>query len=175
MPYIGAIVRGRTKPAKATWIIWASLDTISLVAMLFANAVNGQILGAVTGAWVVAILSVRFGQSGWTNLDKFCLAGAAVGVVLWALFNDPLYGLAASLSVVFLGSFPTFVNAWKSPESENKLAWILFWVSCVFAVAAVPVWDMANAAQPAVFFAIETIMLAILYIRLPAPKSNPTW
>lgn len=50
LPYILAIVRGETKPAKASWIIWATLDTITLVGMFSKGALNGQILGAVTGA-----------------------------------------------------------------------------------------------------------------------------
>lgn len=50
VPYIRAIVRGQTKPAKASWIIWATLDTITIAGMYAKDAVNGQILGAVLGA-----------------------------------------------------------------------------------------------------------------------------
>lgn len=65
VPYIIAIVRGETKPAKASWVIWASLDTITLLGMYAENAVNGQIVGAMLGAWVVVVLAIKFG-----NLDQ---------------------------------------------------------------------------------------------------------
>ena len=76
VPYIRAILRKETKPAKASWFIWASLDTITLAAMFFKDTVNGQILGAVLGAWVVAVLALKYGTPGWTKLDKFCLGSA---------------------------------------------------------------------------------------------------
>jgi hypothetical protein len=33
VPYIRAILRKETKPSKASWIIWASMDTILLIGM----------------------------------------------------------------------------------------------------------------------------------------------
>ena len=165
VPYIRAILRKETKPAKASWLIWASLDTITLAGMFFKDTVNGQILGAVLGAWVVAVLALKYGTPGWTKLDKSCLGGAVLGIVLWQVFNDPIFGIVTSVSVVFLGSIPTFTSAWKDPSRENKLAWIIFWVSCVCAVIAIPHWTLADATQPITFFAIETIMMYILFVR----------
>lgn len=165
IPYILTIWRGDTKPAKASWIIWASLDTITLTGMFFAGSINGQILGAVIGAWIVVVLALLYGTSGWTKLDKFCLAGALLGIILWLLFDNPVLGIITSLSVVFIGSFPTFVSAWHNPAQENRLAWTIFWLSCVCAVIAIPAWTLADAAQPIVFFIIESVMMYILYFR----------
>ncbi len=165
VPYIYAIMRKGTKPAKASWIIWASLDSITITGMYFEDAVNGQITGAVVGAWVVVILALKHGTPGWTRLDKFCLIGAVLGIVLWQVFSNPVLGIMISLSVVFSGSIPTFVSAWKDPSREDKLAWTIFWISCVCAVIAIPQWTLADAAQPITFFVIETIMMFILYIR----------
>jgi hypothetical protein len=165
IPYIYAVLRRGAKPAKASWLIWASLDTVTLAGMFFKDAVNSQILGAVLGAWVVAVLALRYGTPGWTKLDKFCLGGAVLGILLWQVFSDPIFGIVTSLSMVFLGSIPTFTSAWKDPSRENKLAWVMFWVSCVFAITVIPHWTLADAAQPITFFAVESIMMFILFIR----------
>lgn len=165
IPYIRAILRGETKPSKATWIIWATLDTITLAGMIVNHVVSGQIVGAILGAWFVVALALRYGKPGWTLLDKLCLGGAALAIFLWWLFNSPTVGMATSLSVVFLGSIPTFVNAWNKPWEENKLAWCLYWISCVFAVIAAPSWSVDDAAQPITFFTIESIMMFLLFVR----------
>lgn len=165
IPYIRAILRKETKPAKASWIIWASLNIIICAGMWAEHTVNGQILGAVIGALVVMALALRYGNPGWTKLDKLCLGGAVLGIALWQIFESPVLGMVTSLIVTFIGSIPTFVSAWTDPSRENKLTWTLFWVSGVCAIIAIPYWTLADAAQPIVYFAIDTIITGIVYIR----------
>ena len=165
VPYIRAILKKVATPMKSTWLIWATLDSITFAGMWAEDTVNGQITGAILGAWTVTILAFKYGESGWTLLDKLCLAGAALGIVLWQMFDNPTLGIVTSLSVVFLGSIPTFVSAWKDPARENRLAWWIYWASCVSALLAVPKWTWQDATQPVTFFAIESIMVFILTYR----------
>ncbi|MDB4978846.1 MAG: hypothetical protein JWM56_1032 [Candidatus Peribacteria bacterium] len=165
LPYIRGILRGETKSSKASWIIWASLDTISLCGMYAKGTLNGQIIGAVLGAWVVVALALRYGVSGWTKLDVICLIGAVLGIFLWWLSNEPTVGILTSAIVVVLGSFPTFVTAWRNPLHENKVAWTIMFISCICALIAVPQWTLADAAQPVAFTIVETTMIFLLWIR----------
>lgn len=165
VPYIRAILRKETKPAKASWIIWASLDYIVLAGMFAEHAVNGQILGATIGASVVTGLTLKYGGPGWTRLDKLCLGGAVLSISLWGVFHNPLFGVVTACVVEFLGSVPTYVAEWKNPGHENKLAWTLFWASCVPAVIAIPHWTVANVAQPFTFLVTESTMMFILFVR----------
>lgn len=165
VPYIRAILRKETRPAKASWIIWASLDYIVFAGMVVAHTVNGQICGAVIGASIVIGLAMKYGAPGWTKTDKFSLGGAVLGIMLWLVFSSPVLGIVITCTVGFLGSIPTFTSAWKDPGCEDKLAWTIFWISCVCAVIAIPHWTLADAAQPVTFFAIETVMMYILYVK----------
>ncbi|MDR3736197.1 MAG: hypothetical protein P4L10_11750 [Acidobacteriaceae bacterium] len=163
IPYIRSILRGETVPAKATWIIWAAIDTITLAGMVITHALNGQIIGAVLGVWIVAILALRRGASGWSQLDIACIAGAAIGLCL--MFFSPTYGLLTSLAVLFIGSIPTFVHGYREPEKENKAAWMIYFLSCLFALPAITKWDVQHAAQPLIFFATESVMVYMTWIR----------
>lgn len=167
IPYIRAILRKETKPAKASWMIWAILDTIILSGMLAKQAVNGQIVGSVIGTWVVVFLALKYGTPGWKTLDKICLTGAVVGILLWGIFRNPLLGIIISLGVNTIGSIPTFVSAWRDPNREDKLAWTIFWLSSVCATIAIPEWILAHVAQPATFFTLQTIMMYTLYFHKP--------
>ncbi|OGF31525.1 hypothetical protein A2533_00730 [Candidatus Falkowbacteria bacterium RIFOXYD2_FULL_35_9] len=165
VPYVIAILRKETKPEKATWIIWATLDSLTLAGMYYEETVNGQIVGAVLGVWIVVFFAMKYGTPGWTLLDKACLMGAVIGIALWQIFSDPLFGIMTSLVVVSLGSIPTFVSAWEDPSKENKLAWVIFWVSSVLAVITIPHWTLEDAAQPITFCVVESIMMYILFSR----------
>lgn len=165
VPYARAILRKETRPAKASWIIWAILDTIAFAGMYAKQAVNGQILGAVIGIWVIVALALKYGTPGWTKLDKVCFGGAILGITFWQVFDSPVVGIMISCGLLFLGSIPTFASAWKNPSHENKLAWTIFWLSCVVAVIAIPQWTLADATQPIMFLIIESTMMYILFIR----------
>jgi hypothetical protein len=165
IPYIRAILRSGAKPSKATWLIWATLDSITLAGMYSEHSVNGQIIGAVIGAWVVAALALKKGTPGWTKLDKFCLTGAVVGIAIWAAFKSPMLAIVTILSVVVIASIPTFKSAWEDPTRENRFAWTIYWISCVCALIGVSEWDLKHATQPVAFMVIETTMMFILIVR----------
>ncbi|MFA6050511.1 MAG: hypothetical protein WC761_04930 [Candidatus Paceibacterota bacterium] len=154
----------KVEPAKVSWIIWAVLDTLTLIGMWIKHAVNGQIIAAAFGAWVIVILAVKYGASKWTKLDKVCLCGAFTSIAL--MYVNPVFALVASLSATFVGAIPTFQSAWNNPAKEDKLAWTIFWVSCLIALCAVPQWTMADAGQPITFTLIETIIVLLLYIKV---------
>jgi hypothetical protein len=163
-PYLYGIIQSETVPSKVSWIIWVTLDTITLAGMYVEGTANYQCLAAVIGSWIVVIFALRYGISDWTKIDVSCLIGAIFGIALWKIFANPLIGIVMSLSIVLLGSIPTFISAWIDPCRENKLAWTIFWISCICAVMAIPHWTLAAAAQPITFFVVQTIMMYILYI-----------
>ena len=167
VPYGIAIIKKQTRPEKATWVIWLAVDTLTLIGMLMAGTLNGQIVGVVLGASIILILALIYGEKGWKKFDIFCLAGAAIGMVLSLIFKNPLLAIIASSTACTIGSFPTFKSAWQDPSREDKLAWTIFWVSCVCAVLAIPHLTAADMIQPLDFFVIESAMMLILLFRKP--------
>ncbi|MGH9357514.1 MAG: hypothetical protein ACRD10_15430 [Terriglobia bacterium] len=165
IPYIRSTVRGEAQPSKAGWTIWAILDVVTFAGMLIKHAMIGQMAAVLLCAATMAVLTWKYGKPGWSRVDKVCLAGAGLGIVLWTIFSDPVLGIVTSLVVIFLGGIPTFVSAWGDPSKEDRTAWTILWVSCIVAVAAIPAFTLAEAAQPITFLVIESIMIFILYTR----------
>jgi len=165
IPYIRATVRKEAQPSKASWLIWAILDIVTFAGMLAKHAMNGQMAAAVLCASTMAALTLKYGKPGWSRLDKACLGGAVLGIVLWTIFNNPVLGIVTSLIVLFLGGIPTFVSAWHDPSKEDRTTWTILWFSCVVAVIAIPAFTLADAAQPVTFLMIENVMVFILYAR----------
>lgn len=165
IPYVSSILRKETMPARATWLIWAFLDIITLAGMYAAGAINGQIIASFVGASTVGLLSLKYGKPGWSNIDKISIGGSVVGIILWVVFKNPTFGIVISLVVILWGSIPTFASALEDPNRENKTAWIIFFISCLFAIIAIPKWTLEDAAQPVTFLIIEMIMLYIIFRR----------
>ena len=162
----GAI--GKTVPEKASWTVWAIIDTILFFGMLARNSVNGQIIAASIGIWATVIFAMKFGRPGWKPRDKWCLSISLFGLILWQLFSNPEIGILVGLAAGCIAAWPTFEEAWKHPGSEpflSKLGWITFAVGSVVALFAVPKWDIANAAIPIVFALIDIPATLIICLR----------
>lgn len=172
IPYFIAIVRGETKPSKASWVVWATLDSITFIGMLLKGSLNYMIGAAVLCAVTTVFFSFKYGTPGWTRLEKISMLGAGIGFVV--LLINPVLSITISLILLFVGAFPTFAHAWKDPSEEDKVAWTLFWFSCIFGLLGTTIWDVAHAGQPIAFFAIDSVMMYIVYIRALSVKKVRT-
>ncbi len=165
VPYARGILKRETRPAKASWIVWSFVNAVTMASMYDKGVVNGQIIGSVIGCITITFFAFQYGVPGWTRLDKFCLGGAATGVIFWQMSGDALYGMIIALAVATIGSIPTFVSAWEDHRRENKLAWVLVWISNLCVFGAIQNWSFAAALQPVVFFINQSILMYILFVR----------
>lgn len=163
LPYIVATFRKKTKPNIATWAIWASLDTLILFGMIETETVNGQLVVSVIGAWAVTILAIIYGTTEWTWVETVCSIGCVVGAIAWKMMADPLVAIVTGTSLLVVGAIPTFIHGWKKPEEEDRWAWLLFFLACVFALLSVETWTIASGLQPISFTVIETVMLLMVW------------
>ncbi|MFZ2523200.1 MAG: hypothetical protein WAW92_02325 [Minisyncoccia bacterium] len=165
LPYVWAIVNHQTVPSPVSWAIWASVDTLVLVAMKQEKAPIGQITGAVAGAWIVTILAIIFGKPTMGSIEWVSVVGAIAGIVLWKKTGNAVTAIVCSQLAVFIGAIPTFANGYANPSQENPIAWTIWFVSCICALFAVKKWNLAEALQPVTFTVIETVMVFLVVIR----------
>lgn len=163
--YIHSASKRFTMPMKSTWMILASLDTILAFEMYSKEVLNWHVIGAVFGSWTVAAFSFRNGPKGWDTTDKLCLTGAFLSLAVWIFTGDPMIGMMTTGVVMLFGAIPTAMSSWRTPEKEDKIAWIIGTVSCFFALAAVPDWKSAHVIQPVLYTLLEGSMALILLIR----------
>ncbi len=165
LPYIWAIIHHQTVPSPVSWAIWASVDTLALIAMRKEKATSGQLTGTVAGAWIIAVLALIFGKPSMGFIEWITIAIAAQGIVLWQMKGDALLGLICAQIATLVGGVPTIIDGYRNPAQEDPFAWSVWFLSCIFALFAIKKWNLANALQPLVFIAIETAMVALVVIR----------
>jgi hypothetical protein len=132
-PYILSILRKETRPSRSTWIIW-TVASLVLLSSYFSVGARGTIwlpLAYAIGTIIVMLLSLRFGEGGWSKFDKICFTSSFLSLMLWWIFDSPLLALLLNLSIDVIGSFPTMKKVKRDPKSENKLGWTLFFVGVV--------------------------------------------
>ena len=160
MPYTLAILKGKTKPARATWFIWI---VVTLMLLVSYYKVGGGYAIWVSVAYLVttiitAILSIKYGLGGWTRLDKICIAGCAASLGLWFVSGSAEVALFATLAVDVAGAIPTIASARKNPEHENSSAWLIAVCANTFNLFAVPSWDLVHVAYPIYLFLMVSVI-----------------
>lgn len=139
VPYIKDILQDRAKPRVISWAIW----TLLLGLMAVVSWQEGQISSAVLATastlacLTVSLLAVRYASMNFTYLERWSLFGAAVGIALWLLFDNPMLMLAAAITVDAIAYLPTFVNGWYNPYHESM---------SMFATSAIGSWLVLLAA-----------------------------
>jgi hypothetical protein len=165
LPYIWAIIHHQTVPSPVSWGIWASVDTLSLLAMKKEKATSGQLTGAVAGAWIITILAIIFGKPTMGSIEWISIIIAAIGILLWRTTGHALLALICAQIATLAGGIPTIVDGYLRPAQEDPIAWSIWFLSCIFALFAIKKWNLANALQPLVFTTIETAMVILVVIR----------
>jgi hypothetical protein len=165
LPYIWAIIHHQTVPSPVSWAIWASVDTLALIAMKKEKATSGMLTGAVAGAWVITLLAIIFGKPTVEMTEWISIAIAAIGILLWRTTGNAILVIVCAQVATLAGGIPTIAHGYSHPAQEDPIAWSIWWLGCIVGLFAIEKWNLANALQPLVFTTIETSMVILVVIR----------
>lgn len=149
-PYILDTVHGKTKPERATWLIYSILNIVAFVSQI--NLGGGWslvFLGLDTlGSMIVLGLSLRFGVGGWTVLDRAALAIALVGVIVAVFVHQPVVAILGVILADISGTVLTIRKTFLAPASETTISWLLSGTSAVTGILSVGKFDIALLLYP---------------------------
>ncbi|OGT55391.1 MAG: hypothetical protein A3F14_01780 [Gammaproteobacteria bacterium RIFCSPHIGHO2_12_FULL_43_28] len=163
IPYIISILRGKTRPNRATWLIWTVIGGL----LAFSYIAEGDFhtiwlpLGYFLGPFITVLLSIRYGYAIWTRLDTFCIIAAAVSIIPWLLSHDAIMTLLINVAIDSTGAIPTLVKTFKEPDTEDFTAWTIFFIANTIEVIAVSNWNLA-IVYPLYLFLLAGTMVAFI-------------
>lgn len=177
IPYAVAVLRRRARPNRATWIIWTAVG-----GLLFASYRSGADgapcwvpLSDALGPAIIAALSLRFGEGGFSRFDRGCLALAALSIAGWAVTGSASVALAINLTIDLLGALPTMRKAYADPASESPLTWQLFFGANALNLVALERWSLASAGYPLYIVAVSGMINVLLVAgRFRHVRNHPT-
>jgi hypothetical protein len=167
--YFVDILRGRTRPQRTSWAVWATVGVLG-----FGVTHEG---GAGPGAWAAGVDAVacavtftlslhpRYGKSGGRRLDPLLAVIGLVGVALWRW--GPLGMDGAALCAVgceIPAVWPTLREAWRRPGQESLLSWSVDVAGHVLALAAVAQVSLAALAYPVYAVSATFTVSAVLIL-----------
>jgi hypothetical protein len=149
--YIWTILRGQTRPLKATWAVFALVAILGALGARSGGAGPGADVAYVLVGFtaIVFLLSLHYGKPGVRRMDWLLGMSAVSAFALWKLLGLPpsfAGSMAAAADAVGL-SF-TLRETFGKPGSESLAAWTIKASGCIVCAAATAQLTYAALVYP---------------------------
>lgn len=167
VPYLADTVNRRTKPQRASWMIWSVLGSIALAGQI-AEGASASLWFAgvqVSGTLAVFLLSIWLGSGGFLDRRNCAILGVACfGMALWCLTEDASYTLGITIGISLLGGAATVLKAFEAPDSETSLTWAASFVASGFAIVAIDEMSWVLLAYPVYLLTLNGAILTAIML-----------
>ena len=166
--YIRDTLRGKTKPNRVSWSLWALSPLIGTAAALSAHAdiwVTMRIFLAGFLPLLVFIASFINQQSYWklTFFDFLCGTCSVLALIVWGSIDSPRLAILLAAMGDGFATIPTLRKAWKFPETETKLTYVASFVSFLLIIPSIPKWNIENSAFQIYLLIANTFLMFCVY------------
>jgi len=126
--YIASIYQGKTQPRIASWIAWATANSVLMAVAILHGAVIAAIfngLAALGNTAVLVLCSMKRagerpqGTTDWACLVVSCACLLTILIFPHMMMADAILAMCANI----IATWPTIQHAWQRPREE---AWQLF-------------------------------------------------
>lgn len=150
VPYIVDILKKKTKPERASWLIWTVLGIIAFFSQMAEGATNSLWMNGLDTFAVIAILvlSIKYGEGGLVKRDIIALILAGNGLILWYFTKEASIALYIVLGIDITGQILTVIKSYEDPESETFISWILFGIAGLLSAISVGEWNFILLIYP---------------------------
>jgi hypothetical protein len=134
VPYIQAILKGKTKPHQLSWLVFVIVDGI----VLFSQYLSGgreSILISLTffiGGVIIFLLSLKWGTRDSSKWDWFLFLFALSAIVIWCWTRSNDVAIWLTLLIDLAASAMIILKVKSEPHSEDPYPWVLAAAAYVF-------------------------------------------
>ena len=160
--YLVETIRGKTKPNRVTWLLWGLFPMIIFAAQR-AQGVEGLSWASFAAGltpFLILLASFINKEAYWkTEPRDYYLMGAAIaGIVLWALTDNPNLAIVFSLVADIFAGLPTFIKAYRYPETESAVAYAISTFGFGLSILAIQTYTFETSAFVIYLFAMNGLL-----------------
>lgn len=181
--YLIDTFKGKAKPNKVSWALWALAPMIAFGAEI-SQGVDLQSLMTFMvgfGPLLVFIASFVNKKAYWKlhKLDLVCGGLSILGLFLWMITQVGNIAIFFSILADGLASVPTITKSWRFPQTESSTIFLMSGINATITLLTINVWNFQHYAFPVYILAIDVLLFLLIRFRLgerltakTSPKSN---
>jgi hypothetical protein len=171
--YLYETIVGKAQPNRITWLLWGIFPMVIFMAQRAQGVEGLSWTSFVAGFTPLLIVAASFfnRKAYWKSepRDYYLMAAAIVGIILWAITDNPNLALLFALLADMLAAVPTLIKSYRHPQSESWIAYAISTFGFGISLLSVQTYDFENTAFVAYVF-IQNGALALLASRGRKPQ-----
>lgn len=176
LSYARDVVRGKARPNRMSWSLWAVAPLITFAAELAQHAsLDIASLGFALGfgPLLVVAASCKDRRSSWklTRLDIACGSLSAAALALWAITGQGNIAILFSIIADFFAAIPTITKTYRNPRSESSGTYLATAAGGGITLLAIPHWTFTTCGFP--LYAISVCTIIVVLITVPRQPPVP--
>jgi hypothetical protein len=157
--YLYETIAGKARPNRVTWLLWGVFPMVIFVAQRAQGVAGVSWATFVAGFVPLLVIAASFfnKKAYWRSeaRDYGLMVAAVVGIMLWAMTDDPNLALLFSLLADILASVPTLIKAYRHPGSESWIAYAISALGFGISLLSVQAHNFENTAFVAYVFMLN--------------------
>jgi len=134
VPYIRAILAGKTKPHQLSWLVFVIMNGIVFFSQFLAGGRASVIISFTffVGSFIVFLLSLTAGVRGTSRWDWALFTFAMLTIVVWFITRSNSVAIWLTLLIDFAATTMMILKLRSNPRSEDPYPWLIASVAYVF-------------------------------------------
>ena len=170
LSYIWDTLKGKVKPNRVSWGLWALAVAIAFSAEIQQGVGIQSLATFMVGFTPLLIFLASFinKKAYWkiTKFDLACGALSILGLVLWQITRIGNVAIMFSILADLSAGIPTLVKSYKYPETENWIEFLSSFTSVTIAMLTFKTWTFAYYAFPLYIFLYDLTAFALIRFKL---------
>lgn len=134
VPYISAVLKGKTKPHQLGWLVFTIMNGMAFFAQILEG---GKLSALVTLAFfayslTVFILSFSKGTKSTSKTDRVLFGFALAAMALWAITRNNDLAIWLTLLIDLIATTMIILKVRAHPVTEDSKSWIIGTIAYVF-------------------------------------------
>ncbi len=151
IPYIIDVLNGVARPNLASFVLWALLLAISVLAQISAGTSWSVlfIIGDFVGTSSIVILCLYgYGYRKYGKTEWICTGLALLAIISWQITSQPLLAIIFAIIADVMAALPTVIKTYNDPSSETPTMWFLVAFAAILSIISTTVFNPVNLFFP---------------------------
>lgn len=163
-------LKGKTKPNRVSWFLWALIPLIAVSAQISEGVGWASLMTFMVGFGPLLVFVSSFvnRKAYWkiTKLDVFCGVISLLALVLWLITGTGVVAVVFSIVADFIAAIPTIIKSYKEPETEHPSVFRNGAISAGITLLTITEWTFVSYGFALYIFLICILLYALIRFKL---------